>query len=266
MRIQIASDLHLESWLGAMPDEQAFKPAEGRDLLVLAGDIGVQLGALPFIERELAHSPVLYVLGNHEHFSPTTHAELEKAWMRNAHVTPGLHFLNGSTTTINGVRFYGCTWYSGLWDNNERNAAAAIRRCITDFHAPYDDAGAWTVQRHVETHRQQTQAMRQHAGDVDVIVTHWPPTLHALHPKYVRPGSTEVLLNRYFINDEEPLVREMGAKFWISGHTHMPHEATVGKTVSVGNPTGYRTEPRNAGFRADRIIEVASSHRASRHS
>ena len=41
LKIQIASDLHLESWRGEMPDEQAFRPAEGRDLLVLAGDIHV---------------------------------------------------------------------------------------------------------------------------------------------------------------------------------------------------------------------------------
>lgn len=263
MRIQIASDLHLESWRGAMPDEHAFRPAEGRDLLVLAGDIHVGLGALAFIQRELARSPVVYVAGNHEHYGPMTHAQLEEAWTWIAHETPGLYFLNQKAVTIEGIRFYGCTWYSGLWGDDEPEAAAAIARYITDFRTPYDDVGAWTVQRHVETYRRQTQAMRKHAGHVDVVVTHWPPTLHALHPKYADAGSTEVLLNRYFINDEEPLVHEMGAKFWISGHTHMPHEATVGKTVSIGNPSGYRNEGRVAGFRPNRIIEVKDSQRAT---
>ena len=60
MRIQIASDLHLESWRGGTPDDRAFRPAEGRDLLILAGDIHVGLGAHAFIERELARSPVVY--------------------------------------------------------------------------------------------------------------------------------------------------------------------------------------------------------------
>ena len=63
-------------------------------------------------------------------------------------------------------------------------------------------------------------------------------------------------MNRYFVNDEEALVREMGARYWVSGHTHRPHEATVGKTVTVGNPTGYRNEERGPGFRPDRVIEV----------
>lgn len=41
----------------------------------------------------------------------------------------------------------------------------------------------------------------------------------------------------------------------------MPHEARVGATVRVGNPTGYREEGRGAGFRPDRIIEVERSRR-----
>ena len=256
MKIQIASDLHLESWRGETPGEEAFKPAEGRDLLVLAGDIGVALGALGFIRRELARSPVLYVAGNHEHYGATAHEEVEGAWKWIASETPGLHFLNAAAVTIDGVRFYGCTWYSGLWGDTDPTPAAVIGHCITDFQAPHNDGGAWTVRRHVQTHRRETQAMREHAGCVDVVVTHWPPTLDALHPVYANAPVTEALLNRYFVNDEEPLVREMGAKYWISGHTHMPHEARVGETVSIGNPTGYRGEKRGAGFRPDRVIEV----------
>ena len=45
---------------------------------------------------------------------------------------------------------------------------------------------------------------------VDVVVTHWPPTLHALHPIYAHGIGTEALLNRYFINDEPRLVEQMG--------------------------------------------------------
>ena len=263
VRIQIASDLHLEAWRGGIPDEEAFTPVEGRDLLVLAGDIGVALGALTFIRRELARSPVLYVAGNHEHYGPTAHEEVEGAWEWIASETADLHFLNGTPVTIDGVRFYGCTWYSGLWGDADPTPRAVIGHCITDFQAPHNDAGTWTVRRHVETHRRETQAMREHARHVDVMVTHWPPTLDALHPMYANAGETEALVNRYFVNDEEALVREMGARYWISGHTHMPHEATVGKTVTIGNPTGYRNEERGAGFRPDLVIEVEGEPEAS---
>ena len=258
MRIQIASDLHLESWRGAMPDQSAFKPVEGRDLLILAGDIGVALGGLTFIRRELARSPVLYVAGNHEHYGHTTHEEVEEAWKWIASETPGLHFLNGTAVTIDGVRFYGCTWYSGLWGDTDPTPRAVIGHCITDFQSPHNDGGAWTVRRHVDTHRRETQAMREHAGHIDVMVTHWPPTRDALHAKYANAGETEALVNRYFVNDDEMLVREIGARYWISGHTHIPHKAMVGRTISIGNPTGYRNERRGPGFRADRVIEVGA--------
>ena len=263
MRIQIASDLHLESWPGGVPGRGAFTPAEDRDLLVLAGDIHVGLGARRFIERELARSPVLYVLGNHEHYGPMAHEELEEVWRLVAQATPGLHLLNGTAVTIDGVRFYGCTWYSGLWGDTDPGAAGAVARHITDFRSPHNDAGGWTVHRHVETHRRATQAMRSHAGAVDVVVTHWPPTLDALHPMYADAGATERLLNRYFINDEPALVREMGARLWVSGHTHMPHETRVGETTSIGNPAGYCTERHGAGFRPDRTVEVRSSREAN---
>ena len=36
----------------------------------------------------------------------------------------------------------------------------------------------------------------------------------------------------------------------------MPHEARLGETLSIGNPTGYRNERRGAGFRPGRIVEV----------
>lgn len=140
-----------------------------------------------------------------------THEALEEAWTWIAGGAPGLHFLNGDAVTIDGVRLYGCTWYSDLRGDDEPKAAAATARYIADFRAPHDDAGRWTVERHIETHRRQTRAMREHTGDVDVIVTHWPPTLETLHPRYAGAGSTEVLLNRYFINDEEALLMAASA-------------------------------------------------------
>ena len=74
MKIQIASDLHMELWKRDLPDpERQFAPDEARDLLILAGDIvdGNRDYGLAFIRRELDLSPVVYVPGNHEyHYAP----------------------------------------------------------------------------------------------------------------------------------------------------------------------------------------------------
>ena len=73
---------------------------------------------------------------------------------------------------------------------------------------------------------------------------------------YPDTANVEALVNRYFISDEPGLVRETGAKFRISGHTHMPHEAVVGKTTSIGNRAVYHSEVRGAGSRPDRTIKA----------
>ena len=88
--------------------------------------------------------------------------------------------------------------------------------------------------------------MREHAGNVDIVVTHWPPTLDALDPIFTLKKRDRAL-NPYFVNDAEDLVHEMEAKLWVSGHVHRPHEAQVGETLSVGNPAGYRKELRRKG-------------------
>jgi predicted phosphodiesterase len=120
MKIQLLSDLHLE----ANPGFQA-TPAEGADLLVLAGDIGSyqtrrdgtvmdepdwglrrfsplpQWGGWP--------TPVLFVPGNHEYDGldvDQAHADLRQTCER-----LGITWLERESRVIDGVRFIGTT----LW-------------------------------------------------------------------------------------------------------------------------------------------------------
>ncbi|MCI0150369.1 hypothetical protein KNO81_31350 [Paraburkholderia sediminicola] len=64
MRIQLASDLHLEFLARQFPDERLIAPAYGADVLVLAGDISVGSAAVELFKDWPV--PVLYVAGNHE--------------------------------------------------------------------------------------------------------------------------------------------------------------------------------------------------------
>ena len=90
------------------------------------------------------------------------------------------------------------------------------------------------------------------AGQVDVVVTHWPPTKGAMHPRF--EGDS---LSPYFYNDREDLVRAIGAKLWIAGHLHDHFDYQVGATRVVGNPAGYHDETSDPSlFRPDRIVEI----------
>jgi len=59
MKVHILNDLHIEF-------EDFTPPGTDADVVVLAGDIGVGTGALPWIERCFPTRPVIYVPGNHE--------------------------------------------------------------------------------------------------------------------------------------------------------------------------------------------------------
>ena len=283
MKIQIASDLHLEMYAAqrrapgggyrsatdargrphtpeggpVYPPSAAFAPVPGRDLLILAGDIGTGDLARAFVERELATSPVLYVPGNHEYYVRITRrASIDDGWRALAAERPGLHFLTGEPVEIDGFRFWGGPWYSDLWGITAHDRVGAwyhrdVGSGINDFWSGWN-SGEWPVARHIEAHRAQTDLLREHAGRVDVVVTHWPPTKEAIHPKF--DGDS---LNPYFINDQEDLVREIGAKLWISGHTHEAYDYQIGATRCIGNPTGYSGEVRESRlFRPDKVVEV----------
>ena len=86
MKIQIASDLHLENWQRDLPQPvYQFEPDRHRDLLILAGDIttGSRQWGMPFIRRELDISPVIFVPGNHEYYHATKQ-DVDSFWRSHA--------------------------------------------------------------------------------------------------------------------------------------------------------------------------------------
>lgn len=127
-----------------------------------------------------------------------------------------------------------------------------IENSINDFDPKYDDFGVWTVRRHLEEHARQTGFLREQAGQVDVVITHWPPTLDAVARRF-----KDNVLNGYFVNDNEGLVHTIGAQVWISGHVHDAYRAVIGDTLVMGNPTGYPFDgAQKPLFRPDLAIDV----------
>ncbi|MYE81418.1 MAG: hypothetical protein F4X36_06145 [Gammaproteobacteria bacterium] len=252
VRIQIASDLHLERRPDHRPGPDAFRADPARDVLILAGDIGQCLLARDFVLGELVLSPVIYVPGNHEYYGPPRREAVDDGWRALAAEHPGLHYLVGESATVEGLRFWGAPWYSNLWGLEDGWTPAEVYRGVNDFHAPFDGTGAWNLSSHIRCHEEQTALLEAQAGNVDVVVTHWPPTREAMPAMF--EGSE---LNPYYFNDHEDLVHQVGAKLWVSGHTHESYDYRVGVTRCVGNPSGYvpRTQDSDL-FRPTRIVEV----------
>ena len=235
MKIQYVSDLHLELKPAyPFPGDEAFQPVTDRDVLVLAGDIGEADDAWPFIRRELEVSPVIYVAGNHEYWTKLPRRWFEDFWEEKAATHSDLYYLNGSGATIGSIRFWGAPWYSDFLGRRDEASHQRIRRAVHDFSTGWNYS-LWTIERHLKEHGQHTARLREQAGEVDVAVTHWPVTLEA-DPESRRPEDDPLV--GYYINDQADLVREVGAKVWISGHLHRTHDYVIGETRCVSSSCG----------------------------
>lgn len=116
MKIQLASDLHLEFLQRDFPGERLICPAHEADLLVLAGDIANGTDAISLFKDWPV--PVLYVAGNHEFYHRSF--EITRTALRHAAAGTAVHFLDNDVVDFGGVRFLGCT----LWTDYRFGALA----------------------------------------------------------------------------------------------------------------------------------------------
>jgi len=268
MRIQIASDLHLE-FQGPRFD---FNSVD-RDILVLAGDIHLGTKADEFILGELKKTDVIYLLGNHELYhqvvpkvrwawkGPTAKRINEEAETLGY---PGrLHFLENDSVVIDGVRFLGCT----LWTDFNSGSEDVMQHCnkgMNDYHCSImrktDDgwAGGNVMLSAQDTyfwHRESLTFLKEEfSKEFDgktVVVTHHLPSFKSVHPQFA--GS---ILNGAFASDLDWLIEDAQPEIWIHGHTHTNCDYKIGNTWVLCNPRGYHGHEINPGFRDDFVVEV----------
>lgn len=281
MRIQVLSDLHLETY----PEYRPCR-APAADLLVLAGDIGSyqqgsrlaepDYGLRRFAPRLGAPwSRVLYLPGNHEYDGrdyDQTHAELQAACDR-----LGIEWLERRTLVIEGVRFVGTT----LWTDFDALAQEALTRGDEDEvlrrRGKALRAANYYLSRNTTLRHGQpmlAEALRDlgldcqawlaqalavpHAGPT-VAVTHFAPTLRSADPRYgLVPGTAG------FCNALDPLLSF--ADLWIHGHLHHRVDYEVlgerqgrpWRCRVVANPMGYAHKGEQEGFDDCFTVEVSS--------
>ncbi|MEN9627566.1 MAG: hypothetical protein RJA10_793 [Pseudomonadota bacterium] len=245
LRIQLASDLHLERFECRFPDRRLLQPAPGADLLVLAGDIHNGTHAVAaFADWPV---PVLYVAGNHE-FYDHDWAGTRQA-LRRACAGTSVVFLDNDEWQTSGVRFLGCT----LWTDFQlsglarEQAMAEVSRRLTDYRVIRSAGGVLTSQQTLADHRAsrrwlEEQLARSHPGPT-VVVTH-----HAPHPSSIHARFAGNPINAGFVSDLSPLLT--GVDLWLHGHAHDSFDYRAGGCRVVANPAGYvqnRAGPDGAG-------------------
>jgi len=234
VRIQLASDLHLEFLERKDPQARLVVPAPGADLLVLAGDIhnGVK-GIEAFAYWPV---PVVYLAGNHEFYDHDW--ESTRQDLRSACAGTQVTFLDNDSIEFKGVRILGCTLWTDfrLGESTQAQAMEAVERGLMDYHVIRTASGPLRAQQTLADHERSRSWLEGKLAmpfdGTTVVVTHHGPHQLSIHPRFA--GNA---LNPGFISDLTPLLRD--ADLWLHGHTHDSFDYRIGRCRVVANPAGY---------------------------
>ena len=113
MRIHLLSDLHLETGIYRVPSDLDC------DVIVAAGDVGNGTQGIEFFKT--LDKPVVYVAGNHEHWSNRVKKidmfQIQRN-IRQSAENSNVHFLENDSVVIDGVKFVGATMWTNLGSIN----------------------------------------------------------------------------------------------------------------------------------------------------
>ena len=274
-RIHVLSDLHLENSGYALPADLQF------DILVAAGDIGPVEVAVPWLAS--IGKPVVYVLGNHEHWDCDIDETLPKA--KSLALGTQVSVLENESVVIRGVRFLGTTLWTNYYGGNHKLRLLA-RSQIRDFtkvratHRNGDGAGGLVPDSCEELHAEAIewlQATLKSAFDgPTVVVTHHAPSykslladgidVNDLDPKQIRSarGDDWLQVACYASNLSDLLRRNrLAIDLWCHGHIHR-HIDTLDESVRVlcnprgrvvgGHPDFYWSD--DTGFEPQLVIDL----------
>jgi len=237
MKIQIASDLHLEGLQESLREKcpTTITPAPEADLLVLAGDIHEDCAGIELFKDWPV--PVLYVPGNHEFYGVGWPGALEH--MRRACEGTAITLLDKDEVVIDGVRFLGATLWTDFKINRGIPAETAMRAAETrllDYFRIKTQMGLLRAENtRTEHNNARSWLKRELEKPFDgktVVITH-----HAPHPLSVHRRFVGDVLTGAFVSDLSELL--FHPDLWIHGHCHDGFDYQVGSSRVVSNPSGY---------------------------
>jgi Icc-related predicted phosphoesterase len=284
MKIQIASDLHLEH----RQDIPVLNNA-GADVLVLAGDIcqAEDLYRNPrdkfTVDGEVADlsevmtsnwrgwdaqrfrkffqhcsdnwAHVLYVSGNHEHYDGRWERTSDILRTEMAHY-PNVLYMDQDIQIVEGVRFLGVPLWTDF-KNADPNVMWTAKSFMSDYRwIKHFTAGQWGKLRPQDTlakHRSDVDWIKQQLTDVvpTVIIGHHAPSYQSIHEMY----KNQAQMNYAFCSDLDQIMWDNDhIRLWVHGHVHNAFDYTVNQTRVVCNPLGYPGEHNQ--FNPELIVEI----------
>ena len=252
MRIQYASDLHLE--LPANEQlllEQPLVPCG--DVLVLAGDIAYLddgYAEHPFWDWTSEHySQVIVALGNHEFYNHCDLATMKDGMK--GKIRHNVFWYYNSVVHIEDVDFIVTTMWSHIKDENMHFTEYSV----TDFHRiRYNEHILTSVdfnKEHEHCMDFLKHAVAASTAKTKIVVTHHVPSFRV---------TTEWFASHSYIGaftaDLDDYIKDSGIDFWIYGHSHWNIETHIGMTLLTSNQLGYVHRNEHHRFDRRKFIEV----------
>lgn len=263
MKLWHLSDLHYTNDEVTKP--QSIGDVPNADVAIVLGDVSDNVfSSLTWCETNIRpHMPVIYVPGNHDFYwndlLPTSGRARQFARKR------GIHYLDGDTVVLGGVRFTGATF----WSDFELDAKVDTKTCPTllakemevagkrsDFRRIFGDKSngrhlvpADTRALHLENKKYFQRVLDRSFDGPTVVLTHFAVHQNSCDPRYRGlPGAAS------YLSDQSDLIARFEPDLWLHGHVHTASEYNLGKTKVACNPRGYSHE--SSGFKWDYVHEV----------
>lgn len=234
MKIQLASDLHLEFLSHKLSHETIISPAPDADVLVLAGDIHVGTMAIDLFKDWPV--PVLYLAGNHEFYGQSW--EQTRKDIRQACQGTQIQFLDNDSVEIGGVRFLGCTLWTDfkLRGFTQSSSMEYVGNRLNDFRVIRTQSGVFTAAQSLEDHELSRRWLKRELAKPyegkTVVITHHGPHPLSIHQRYIGDQSSAG-----FVSDLTELMFK--PDLWLHGHVHDSFDYSVGNCRVAANPAGY---------------------------
>ena len=239
MKIQYASDLHLEFADNRNLLELGGGLTPAGDILVLAGDISylgdMEMMKRPFFDWCSEHFQETFIVpGNHEFYGGYDIAQTIEDY--EFQYRPNVRYLNNKSVAMGDVELF----FTTLWTRINPVFLWKVQRGMNDFRYGVLDGKRFCAndvdilnRRCVDWLR---TALDASSAKTKIVVTHHCPTVRAAFNSY--PGG---VLNSAFQVDLDAFIENSQVDYWIYGHTHFGggSGSMVGQTKLLCNQLGY---------------------------
>ena len=254
MKIQYASDLHLEfseNW--RILRQEGPMDVRG-DILVLAGDTGYlgddNFSTHPFWDwASENYQQVIICLGNHEFYKYYDLSTMHEGLV--GEIRPNVHYYYNGVVRIENTDFI----ISTLWAHIDLEDASITERGVTDFHRILYGDNILTFSDFNQEHQRCLDFIKRSVAESKakhkVVVTHHVPSFQLMSPEF--SGSR---INGAFTVELADYIADSGIGYWIYGHSHRNIDKTIGTTRCVSNQFGYAFHMEHHSFDREKMIVI----------